>query len=360
MAGFRKWMVRIFISLNILLVLFTLIGCLVPFLRPGAFWYVALVGLFFPVLLLGNIFFLIVWLFAKSRWALLSALALVLSWQQIFAFVGFNFTSKKINIVKSSDTIRVLTWNVARWDEHNRKLRGGVSYRPQMIEAIMQQNADVLCLQEFFEPRTDRYFRKNIDTLRKLGYLYHFFSPTSITVNGEFQYGMILLSKYPIVDSAKFSFGKTPHSEGLIFADIKIRERLFRVFTVHMESFRAGRTGYLNRNQLSSIKRAYYYRGTQADMVRKQLDASPHPAVICGNLGDVPNSYSYFTVKGQFRDVFLQKGGGLGATFRYFSPTLRIDYILADRRFKIRQYYRPQVAFSDHYPIVADLEIPSE
>jgi hypothetical protein len=247
MAGFKKWAKRFFIAFNVIVVLSTLLACLVPFLSSGRFWYVALLGFFFPVLFICNIFCIIVWLIARSKWVLLPAIALLLSWQQIVSFIGFHFIPQKISEVKEREELRVLSWNVARWDEHNRKMRGGVSYRPRMIAHIIKQNADVLCLQEFFEPRTARYFRKNIDTLRSLGYPYHYFFPISITVNGEYNYGMIILSKYPIVDTGKINFGNTPHSEGLIFADIKIKERVFRVYSVHMESFRAGKKGIFIR-----------------------------------------------------------------------------------------------------------------
>ena len=90
-------------------------------------------------------------------------------------------------------------------------------------------------------------------------------------------------------------------------------------------------------------------------MARKEIKASPYPAVVCGDFDDIPNSYAYFTVKGDLQDAFLKRGSGFGATFRRISPTLRIDYIMADRRFSVKQYTRIKVPYSDHYPIIADL-----
>ena len=90
------------------------------------------------------------------------------------------------------------------------------------------------------------------------------------------------------------------------------------------------------------------------------MAASRHPVIVCGDFNDVPNSYTYFTVKGDLQDAFLEKGSGFGRTLRMLSPTLRIDYILADQRFKVTQYHKIEVPYSDHYPILADLEFAKD
>lgn len=84
---------------------------------------------------------------------------------------------------------------------------------------------------------------------------------------------------------------------------------------------------------------------------------SPHPIVLCGDLNDVPNSYIYNTIKGDMQDAFLQKGFGIGRTFNSISPTLRIDYIFADKRIRISQFKRITTNYSDHYMIVADMQL---
>jgi endonuclease/exonuclease/phosphatase family metal-dependent hydrolase len=63
----------------------------------------------------------------------------------------------------------------------------------------------------------------------------------------------------------------------------------------------------------------------------------------------------YFKVKGNMQDAFLKKGSGLGRTFQFVSPTLRIDYMMADRKFKIEQFSRLGYKYSDHYPQIMDI-----
>jgi endonuclease/exonuclease/phosphatase family metal-dependent hydrolase len=53
----------------------------------------------------------------------------------------------------------------------------------------------------------------------------------------------------------------------------------------------------------------------------------------------------------------LKKGFGMGRTFSGLSPTLRIDYIFADNHFKIKQFNRIVKNLSDHYMLVADVQL---
>jgi endonuclease/exonuclease/phosphatase family metal-dependent hydrolase len=93
----------------------------------------------------------------------------------------------------------------------------------------------------------------------------------------------------------------------------------------------------------------------QADIIDQVRNNSPYPVVLTGDLNDVPNSYTYFKVRGSFKDAFLEKGYGIGRTFRSLSPTLRIDYIFTDPRFSVVQFKREKKDYSDHYMIVTDI-----
>ena len=98
-------------------------------------------------------------------------------------------------------------------------------------------------------------------------------------------------------------------------------------------------------------------RKIQTDIIRQVLGDSPYPVIFCGDLNDIPNSYTYFQIKGDMQDAFLKKGFGIGRTFTAISPTLRIDYIFADRRFRIHQFRRIAKNYSDHYMLVSDIEL---
>lgn len=353
----RKLFLRV---IAILISFLYLLVCIVPYINAGDFWFVAALGLIFPFLLALLFLFLLIETFRRSKWALILLTVMLLGGQQISWTFGFHFFGKKFDRIKEDGDLRVMTWNVFRWDE-KRKPHEETSSRNLMMDAVEQQYADVLCFQEFFQPYSPLY-QDNLKKLAEMGYPYSYFYPTSSIVKGHFKFGMAIVSRYPIIDSAKFSFGQTPHSEGLMYVDIKTGEKVFRIFSVHMESFRMGKWGYFDGvegkgslSTLSRLKGAYSYRSGQAELVRSILNQSPYPVILCGNLGDVPNSYAYNTVKKDMKDAFIQKGAGLGATFKHLSPTLRLDYVLVDPSLEVEQFDLPKLPYSDHYPLIVDV-----
>lgn len=362
----NKKLLRIFLLIPYIgLLLFYFLACLVPFLTPGKFWFIAVLGLGFPFLLLFVLFSLLIFAIKRSKWFFLSLAALLISWQQLSVLFGTGF-SNEFNEQKKEPILRMLSWNVSRWteSENSMKEKQGNSYRQQMLDAIQKENPEVLCLQEFFQCYAPEYFPDNIGPLERMGYKYHYFAPASKIVNDLFQTGLAIFSKYPIVDSAHFKTIEGGHSEGFIYADIKFQNKTIRLFNTHLESIGMNRQDYGNvghtetvKSIFGKLKRSYYLRSEQTSQLRQEMDRSPYPVIFCGDVDDVPNSYCYFKVRGNMQDAFLKKGFGLGRTFQFVSPTLRIDYMMADKRFKIDQFIKLNYKYSDHYAQMMDVSL---
>jgi endonuclease/exonuclease/phosphatase family metal-dependent hydrolase len=353
-----------FIVLYFGIVSIYLLTCLTPFLNPSKFWFIAILGLGFPFLLLLMLICLVGSLFTRSKWSLIGVAVLLLSWQQISALFGFHI-GKEFQQDKTETVLRVLSWNVSSWTEEfgSADKAEAAGLRNLMMDAIQMQNADVLCFQEFLESYAPEIFPANIPVLQKMGYNYFYFTPAIKMMNGGLQGGLCVFSKYPIVDT---SFHKTENgnSEGFSIVDIQFKEKMVRIYDTHLESPRLQRQEYNaltevheSRGIAGKIKRAYSLRSVQAETLRKSIDSSKYPVIVCGDFNDVPNSYSYFTIKGNLQDAFLKKGFGLGRTFQFISPTLRIDYMMADKQFKIEQFSKLDYKYSDHYPQVMDVSI---
>jgi endonuclease/exonuclease/phosphatase family metal-dependent hydrolase len=358
----------IFKIVNAFVVLLYLLACLIPLLPAGKFWIIAFLGLIFPLLFVIVCLFFIGWLLARSRWCIVSLLALAASWQQVSAFAGFN-PKRDFVQAKGDTTLRVLTWNVSSWGESSKNKNERMHALPLMLDIVKAQNADVLCFQEFWdtEGRDSRY--SNIRELGKMGYPYSYFANT-VVANIIHKTGVAIFSRFPISDTMKFTYGSNDFAEHLISADILFNGKKLRLFTTHLQSVRFDGPEYSaiskikrtdksglkdSRTILRKLRNGYRFRETQAQLVRRKLSESPFPVIICGDFNDVPNSYTYFTIRADLQDVFLEKGSGLGRTFQYLFPTLRIDYILAARQFEVQQFNRLNVPYSDHYPVVADL-----
>lgn len=362
----RVFTKRFFIFANIVVGMLFLLACLVPQLDPKHWWFISFLGLGFPFLLLLVILFMLGWLMIlHPRPALISLLALALGYKSISHFMAFH-QPKTFRYVKEPGQFRVLSWNVARFIELKRNHNKGSETRLKMLDLLRQQNADVLCLQEF-HTSTNPEFYDNIQAVQDLGYPYYYFS---FDADGDrHYYSSIIFSRFPIVDSGKVRYPRPSLPDVLLWADIRINSDTIRFFNTHLQSLQFDRHDYEriekiksvedsllanSRGILSKLRKAITYRSYQADIVHKVMGDSPYPFLLCADLNDVPNSYTYATVREGLQDAFLKKGNGIGRTFTSLSPTLRIDYIFADPRLEIHQFRRVTRRYSDHFMLLAD------
>ena len=359
----------VLVIINLGIIFLYLSVCFVPYINTGKFWFIAFPGLAFPLNFLALLCFMILWILVKSKWFWVCLFVIFIGIQQILAVFSFHFR-QPFSAPKQPNSLRILHWNVESWDDSNDKSKTA-SYKPQMFELLKKENADVLCFEEYSDRKRLGDSHSNAVTIMKMGYPYYLFAATD-KEKVHSQQGVIIFSKYPIIDSATFNYGENTNAEHLIYADIKVGEKTVRVFTTHLQSVRFESSDYESLSRLkhaqdpgyhdsrtivSKLKKGYVHRYEQAQLVRGKINESPYPVILTGDFNDVPNSSTYFIIKGDLQDTFLKKGAFIGRTFRYISPTLRIDYILADTSFKVNQFRVIHVPYSDHYPIETDLQL---
>jgi endonuclease/exonuclease/phosphatase family metal-dependent hydrolase len=372
MTSLRKFTKRLFIFLNILVGLLFLLSCCNAFLHPDRWWFVSLLAFFFPLFLILLIIFFIFWLSVHARYAIISLACILIGWQNIHAFFGFSLATHDFSH-KDSASIRIMTWNVRRWDEFSTKKIGAAGHRLPMLELVGKQKADILCFQEFYEPLDSS--KSNIAYIRRhLGFSYFLFSRDYHSQKNKYETGVVIFSKYPIIASSQTHYSNDTllHTESLIAADVDINGRTIRVFTTHLQSVlfkpKDFRSVEIIRNADDSIleasrslakklKDALSLRGYQADTVKKRLDDCHIPHLICGDFNDVPNSYTYFHIRGKMQDAFIAKCFGIGRSYIHISPTLRIDYILPSKDFTVVQSMKLVSPFSDHHAMLTDLQL---
>lgn len=362
---------RVFIVAHIGIAALFLCSCANVFLPPEKWWFFALLGLAFPFLLLLVIVFLLFWTLFRSRWAFLSLAVLLLGFTNIRALIGFH--SGAFTPAKSEQSIRIMSWNVRWFDEQKRATKGAYPKRKEMFEFIKEQDADILCFQEYFESNRTNY--SNLKDLQKMNYPYYYKVIDYGRKGGSIEVGVAIFSRFPITDSFRIRYPgplELRAAESLIACDIDVRGQKIRVFNTHLQSvlfqqqdyerlrtIRAADDSMLDasRSIVKKLKQGYASRSKQVDIVREQLDKSPYPAIICGDFNDVPNSYTYFRIRGDRKDAFIAGSNGIGRTFSNISPTLRIDYIMPDKQFEVLQFKRHVLPYSDHYPVVTDLRL---
>jgi endonuclease/exonuclease/phosphatase family metal-dependent hydrolase len=369
---FRLFTKRFLIVCNVVIAFLFLLAVVSPYFDPQIWWFLPFLGLGFPLLLLAVIFFLIWWLFVKRKLAWISAVALVLGLKGVLVFLSFHLPSR-FDYHRQPGSIRIASWNVARFIEMKRNNNKGSQTRLKMLDLIREQNADIFCMQEFFHSLNPEWYQ-NLDYIReKLNYPYVYYSHDH---DGDKHFiGSVIFSRYPMIDSGMIRYPRPSLPESLMHADIKVNDDTIRVYTTHLQSLQFVKSDYdkiekikdagdgmvsNSKTIFSKMRTGISRRKIQSDIVRQVLDDSPYPYVFCADLNDVPNSYTYSTIRGNLQDAFLRKGFGIGRTFSSLSPTLRIDYIFADDRFDIRQFGRVIRDYSDHYLILSDMVLKKQ
>jgi endonuclease/exonuclease/phosphatase family metal-dependent hydrolase len=330
----------------------------------------------FAVLL--NLFFVVFWLFTKKKlWSLLSVLSLIICYPIALPVYGLNFFGN--NVTKEEDAgLKVMTWNVHMFD-----LGGWTkdeTAKARMLKLIKDENPDVLCLEEFYWD-ADNNIDPYTSIIQQSGYPFISFARsytmrknyiTSNARKGEMiEVGSIIFSKFPLKNEKVYPLNNSGYN--LLSAEVMIDStRIFNINVVHLTSVSFGRKemNYITDVKEKGVESAEERRkskwllrklinasaerailANRVDSVKREMD---YPIILCGDFNDIPGSYVYTKTKGKLKDAFVAKGAGLGRTYRYIFPTLRIDYILYDEGyFTAEGYRRIDVHLSDHYPILA-------
>ncbi|TDO29156.1 endonuclease/exonuclease/phosphatase family protein [Sediminibacterium goheungense] len=355
------------VILNLTIVVLFLLACLSPFLNTANWWMIGFTGLIVPYLIIGLIFFIIFWLIVKPKLALVSVAALLIGFQQVNVVFAWK-PGPAVSERKREGLLRVISWNIQSFNGFTKDKKVRKLARTEVVESILKFEPDIVCLQEFNHKEGRDPESNNLSLFTKR-YPYYHFSKDYVRDGGEYQSGCIIFSKYPIANTGKIKY---PVAESLIYADILKGQDTIRVFTTHLQSFKFKEADYTDlekikdqddeglrasKNIVRKMRLAFKRRGVQAGIVRTELDKSPYASIICGDFNDVPNSYTYFHIKGTLQDAFLKKGFGIGRSFIALAPTLRIDYILAGPAFTVKMFDMVDEGLSDHIMLVSDLQL---
>ncbi len=360
---------KILIAVNIIIACLFLTGASVQFFNPARWWFLGLLTFALPFLLLILIFFALCWLFAKPLWAGVSVLAILAGWPAVRNIFAINFSSS-FHIARAPGSIRVMSWNIEQLNIQHYKDKPWI--KQQMLDLINSYDPDIACFQEVVlgeKKKSINYFPEIRKKLKFRDYFY------SYDINDDFDsyhhFGIIIFSKFPIITKQAFVNYPNDYNSTFQYVDVVTHSDTIRVFNIHLQSLKFSKENltYLDKpgiksdsniteskSILSKMKTGFVKRSIQADFIKDEIAQSPYPVIVCGDFNDVPNSYAYETIGDGLQDAFVEKGSGISRTFSSISPTLRIDNIFADKRFKITQFLRVRKLLSDHFPIIADLK----
>ncbi len=353
---------RIVFALNGIALLLLLISYAAPYVSPELFWPVSFLGLAYPVIVALNLLFAIYWIaFFKLKF-LISLVGISLGFNYITLFVQINAkrTTEKEHI------IRAMSFNMRYFGA----FEGKELEKPERFFSVFDKvNADVICLQEsksigtkIDDPLFNVFFNK-IKSYHTVGL------STNKSTGKKSTDDLLIASRFPII-KADIVERVAESGNYTIYADIVAHGDTIRVVNTHLRSIHFENKEYnvvknLDSDSLVSgyksisqkLKAAFIDRAKQAQNIREFLLVSPYPIILCGDFNDSPTSYAYNLLKGRLKDSFVESGSGLGRTYVGTMPSFRIDYILADPKYSIYNYYAKAFEFSDHKMVSCTIKL---
>lgn len=328
-------------------------------INPAKAWTLSLYGLLFVPLSLVNLFLLLWAVKRMSRSFVIPLLALLPSLFFIGRYVQISSEEPGPAV---NPTVKIVSYNVGRFALPNGEV--GAAGRGQCADSIFSFirscDPDIVCLQEFRisdMAKVGSYLRAQMKGYKAEYYLF----PTR---DGS-AFGNVTLSRLPLKSKGKIKFDESANLA--LYTDYETHGRRFRVYNCHFESYNISLPGILRgifhadkavfSETGSKMKRSITRRPKQVDKVFSDIESCPVESFVCGDFNDNPMSYSYYRLMRGRKDSFVEAGQGFGATFARLWPLLRIDYILLPNRFRTIEHNTPQINFSDHYPVVATIEL---
>ena len=355
------------LALTISLAVALIISYLTPYISPESFGSLTIVGHFAPILFVGVLVSLLIWLIARE-WKVAGAVAIVLI-PGLFYFSQFY----NINFFRGSDSdnkhaFTVLSYNVRGFytDDGTRKVG-------DYAEFIANSNpftdrikaADVICLQEF---SIDADGVELVDSLIRGVF-------NEVYVRDVHESENVVLrtySRYPIIADGGISGTNRGTSQWVDI--VKDKRDTMRIFNNHFYTMSITVDDVDNISQgtilsdgdrmMSIIDRVEHnsiVRINHVDSLRKVIDATPYRHIVVGDFNDAPMSYVYNVMTENLNDAFVEMGSGYGRTYRPMWGWLRIDYILYSEGLEPINYdANEEVVLSDHLPVATQFIIADE
>ena len=351
MSFFQKVMYILNVPFGFLL----LFSYLANFINPSLVPIFCLLGLAYPILLAANLLFVFIWLITLKKHIFFSLTCVLIGFPQLGHLFQGNGQYKKMT---GDNHFKVMTYNVRAF---NYRLSEGWEAKTRGIDATIEsESPDILCIQEY----------RKFKGMPRFNYRYKHVYLKNNT------FGLAIYSNYKIINKGTVDFEtEGGNYQKFIYADVLLTKKdTVRIVNAHLKSIGLDKTNLthlkdsdLSQHDIEMQKRklikpllsAYEIRGKQTTVLSEFIKSSTMPVVFCGDLNDPPGSYAYREISKNLKDSFVNSGSGFSTTVPMFEKKhlpLRIDYIFHDNTFKAFNYEVVNKAYSDHFPILVDLE----
>lgn len=358
---------------NILLALVTLMAAYGGVVDPETSAIPAILAMTFPFWLVLIIVALILDLIFNRLMALIPGATIILCMGPILSFCPLNMSRGKLTPQEEERSFTFMSYNVYGLNDFRKQLPSPKDTTRLFKEAmagqsnptmsfIVRQNADIVCLQEFWW---------NLKPNHRI------ISPGLLdSIHAEYPYrvmgaGNAVLSKYPIYPIELPTLADPSAFHIAVVAEIQGRRTL--IVSAHLQSIgldnsdkalyheitegEGGRKAIsgAKRKLLSKLAKAFRSRAAQAKMIRRQIDSiGIDNVIIAGDFNDIQDCYAIRQLaRDDFKSAFSMAGCGPVITYHANRFYFQIDHILYRGKLDAIDFKRYDFDRSDHYPIQA-------
>ena len=328
---------KIIVLVNSILAILLLLSYLLPYISPEKVPIFTIISLAVPVLLALNIFFIIYWIIKLKKYFTISLISIILGIGYISNI--YKFSEKKIFL---NDDLKVMSYNVRLFNHYNWSTDSTIVKK--ISSFIAEKEPDVLSIQEYYDA-------ENL----QLKYPYQFIK----TKSNFNKFGLAIFSKFNIINSGSLDLKESANN--IIYTDILKDKDTIRVYNIHLESLKMNTSqenfGIINSDKLlEQMEASFQKQAKQVELFLQHEKKWDGKKILCGDFNNTAFSWVYRELSNEKQDAFKEAGKGLGKTFNYWYP-LRIDFILTDANFDINNFKTFDIPYSDHYPILARLNL---
>ena len=334
---------KIIYFVNVIVALALLFSYALPFLPPKTFLVLSVINLGASFFVLINGLFFLYWLIKLKRQLLLSLFVLCIGYLSFGSLYKFSRSESDDSV----NNLKVMNYNVRLFNLYDWIPEKGLETKIESF--IKTESPDVLSVQEYHP-------HKNIN-LSFFKYKYEALS------GNKTKYGQAIFSQFPIINSGSIEFPDTANNA--IFADIVKGSDTIRVYNIHLESLRIDANVESLKKEDSErlfkrIGSTFKRQQFQTELFLMHKKQCPYKMIICGDFNNTAFSYVYRKIKGDLNDTFKEAGCGFGRTYDFKFFPVRIDFIFSDDAFSVDEFKAYDERYSDHYPIMATLEIQKD
>jgi len=332
-------------------------------LHPADHPLLSTAGMTFPVFVVINLAFLLVFLLFKWTKAWIPVLGLILAYFPIRTYLPIH-TPPTEEALEGDSILKVISYNVCAYGGNYKYEEGFEVVR----DYLRDESADIVCLQEDADSWRRYVFRE-----------YQKFLPYNDTITlcqtSKSHNCLGIHTRFPIIRRERIDYDMQT-SNGSAAWWLQVGKDTVIVVNNHFESCHLNQkdrskyeqmlNGEMDRDSarqeskmlLVKLAEANAKRSKQIDIVCQYVqEHEGYPILLCGDFNDNPISYSHHAMSQLLTDCYVESGRGIGLSYNQKGILFRIDHLFCSSHFEpVNSKIDDKMDASDHYPLICWLK----